>query len=72
MQAVFDGDRVVIARGGNGFVGEQSDKLVSANVVKARLARQWLIEPAYPLFGDYRAGTLTVRGQFALNRFNFG
>jgi hypothetical protein len=55
---------------------ERSDEPVPTVTVKALLARQWLVEPAFPLpilgGSDHRSGTLTTRGQYALNRFNFG
>jgi hypothetical protein len=74
MQRIWGGDRVVLPRAGKGYVWEHSDDPVPAVTVKALLARQWIVEPSFPLplFGDQHSGRLTVRGQKALNRFNFG
>jgi hypothetical protein len=76
MQRIWDGDRVVLPRADKGYVWERSDDPVPTVTVKALLARQWLVEPSFPLpilgDSDHRSGTLTTRGLYALNRFNFG
>jgi hypothetical protein len=65
-------DRVVIAIGGKEYVLERSGDPVDGRTVAAPMHGQLLNEPAYPLFGDQNSGRLTVRGEHALNRFNFG
>jgi hypothetical protein len=76
MQRISEGDRVVLPRAGKGWAWERSDEPVPTVTVKALLARQWLVEPSFPLpilgNSDHRSGTLTTRGQYALNRSNFG
>ena len=72
MQRLYDGDRIVLARVGKGYCWQGSDTPVPAMVVKALVARQWIVAPDFDLFGERQSGRLTVRGEHDLNRFNFG
>jgi hypothetical protein len=66
---IHDGDRIVVARGGRGFVGERGDQSVNADLVRQLLIRDWMNAPGYPLFDPPERGRLTERGQHVLRRY---
>ena len=72
MKRLYAGDRIAIARVGNGFSWQGSDTPVPSSTVRALVARQWIVAPDFDLFGERQSGRLTVRGEHDLNRFNFG
>jgi hypothetical protein len=66
-----DGDRILAARDGRGFVWERSPAKLRRYLVEAVLNKHWATPPCPdgPLFGEPTDRTLNLRGSHALRRF---
>ena len=65
-----DGDRILIARDGRGYVWENSPGKLRRYLVEAILNKRWACPPYHgPLFGEPTDGTLNLRGSYALRRY---
>jgi hypothetical protein len=71
LRQLRDGDRILVARDGRGFVWERSPAKLRRYLVEAILDRVWASPPCPdgPLFGEPEDGTLNLRGSCALQRY---
>ena len=65
------GDRLVMATHGRGCVWERGNGRPPPYLVAALFNKQWVSRPHPdgPLFGEPTDGTLTLRGSYALRRY---
>jgi hypothetical protein len=71
LQQIHAGDRLVRSTSGKAFVWERGAARPHQCHVYRCLANQWVLPPCPdgPLFGGQHDGRLTVRGEFALVRY---
>ena len=71
LRRLRDGDRILIARDGRGYVWENSLDKLRRYWVEAILNKRWTCQPHPdgPLFGEPTDGTLNLRGSYALRRY---
>jgi hypothetical protein len=71
MQQIWDGDRIVRSQRGDGYAWERGSGTPRKYLVEALINKGWTTTPCPdgPLFGEPTDGTLTLRGSYALRRF---
>jgi hypothetical protein len=64
-------DRILTARSGKGYVWERGSGSLRSRPVTALIRKHWITPPCPdgPLFGQPTDGTLTLRGSYALRRY---